>query len=78
MKARLFYAALAAFALAHQDVWLWDNASLLLGFLPAGLAYHAAYSLLTAGMWVLAIRYAWPPAVEAAESAPDDGGGGPR
>ena len=30
----------------HQDLWLWDEAALWFGPLPAGLAYHAGYSVL--------------------------------
>jgi hypothetical protein len=44
----------------HQDWWLWNNATLLFGFLPAGLAYHMLISLAAAGLWTLAVFYAWP------------------
>jgi hypothetical protein len=45
----------------HQDVWLWRSARpLVFGFLPIGLAYHAAYtigiSLLMCGL----VKYYWP------------------
>ena len=45
----------------HQDFWWWRDARpLVLGFLPIGLAYHAAYCLAVALlMWVLT-RVAWP------------------
>ena len=57
---RLLAAAVIAVALLHQDVWLWGNKSLILGFLPAGLAYHMGYCLLASAlMWAL-VRYAWP------------------
>ena len=39
--------------------------ALVLGFLPVGLAYHAVYSIAAAGFWALAIKYAWPSALEA-------------
>ena len=47
--------------LLHQDCWNWKKVEpLVLGFLPIGLAYHATYSLVAAGMmWVL-VRFAWP------------------
>ena len=35
--------AVLVLALLHQDFWLWDDATLVAGFLPIGLAYHAAY-----------------------------------
>lgn len=52
--------AVFVFAALHQDFWLWDDAGLVFGFLPSGLAYHAAYSVATAGVWLLIVRYAWP------------------
>ena len=44
----------------HQDFWNWDNASLVLGFMPMGLFYHTCFSLAAAILWVFAIKYAWP------------------
>jgi hypothetical protein len=36
----------AAIYALHQDVWFWRVARpLVFGFLPIGLAYHAAYTL---------------------------------
>ncbi|HUF63868.1 MAG TPA: hypothetical protein VMN36_17450 [Verrucomicrobiales bacterium] len=64
MKAWLAIAG-AAFILLHHDFWLWADRSLWLGFLPAGLGYHALYSLAAAGLWALACRYAWPEHIEA-------------
>ena len=58
MAAVLMVAALYAL---HQDFWLWRVARpLVLGFLPIGLFYHAAYTLAIALlMWVL-VRTHWP------------------
>ena len=49
----------------HQDVWFWTRARpLVFGFLPVGLAYHAAYCLAAAAlMWALT-RFAWPAHLE--------------
>ena len=44
----------------HQDFWWWDDASLVLGFMPIGLAYHALFSIACACLGGLAIHYAWP------------------
>ncbi|MBN8729238.1 MAG: hypothetical protein J0L64_01765 [Acidobacteria bacterium] len=45
----------------HQDVWNWRTAHpLLFGFLPIGLAYHAAYTLAAAGWMALLVKLAWP------------------
>jgi hypothetical protein len=64
-KRFLLFLAIAAVYLLHQDVWFWRAARpLVLGFLPVGLAYHAAYCLLAAAlMWVLT-RVAWPAHLE--------------
>jgi hypothetical protein len=57
----LMVVTIAAVYLLHQDVWFWRTARpLTFGFLPVGLAYHAAYCLAAAAlMWVLT-RVAWP------------------
>ena len=53
------------FAILHHDVWNWDDRSLWLGFLPAGLGYHVVYSLVVGIFWYLVTRFAWPHATEA-------------
>ena len=73
MSKRAVYLLLIALALLHQDFWLWDDPTLVLGFLPVGLAYHAVYSLVVAGAWYLTLRYAWPSDTEAfAEERDED------
>lgn len=47
-------------ALLHQDSWLWNDATLLFGFLPAGLAWHAAFSVVAAAVWLGVVMFAWP------------------
>lgn len=44
----------------HHDSWNWDNKTLWLGFLPAGLGYQAIFSLVAALFWALVNRFAWP------------------
>ena len=58
-------AATAALYLLHQDVWLWRTAGpLVFGFLPPGLAWHAAYCIASAVlMWALT-SLAWPAYLE--------------
>jgi surface polysaccharide O-acyltransferase-like enzyme len=56
--------------LLHQDFWNWRNGGLVLGFLPIGLAYHAAYAILSAAMmWVL-VKFAWPKQLDELETKP--------
>ena len=49
----------------HQDKWWWDDETLVAGFLPVGLAFHALYSVACAGLGWLAIKIAWPHDLEA-------------
>ena len=51
--------------LAHQDFWWWDDATMVLGFLPVGLAFHALFSIGCAALGWLAIKMAWPHEIEA-------------
>ena len=50
--------------LAHQDFWLWDDPSLVLGFIPVGLAYHALFSVACSVLWAFACFRAWPEHLE--------------
>ena len=61
--------------IAHQDFWLWADDTLVLGFMPIGLAYHALFSVACSCLWALACFKAWPEAVErwADEEAPQKG-----
>lgn len=61
----LLIVAIVVLYLLHQDVWFWyDARPLIFGFLPVGLAYHAAYCLAVALlMWTLT-RVAWPAHLE--------------
>lgn len=53
-------ALVVVLAVLHQDFWLWDDATLVMGFLPAGLAWHAGFSIVSVGLWALVVRFAWP------------------
>lgn len=59
MKWLLALLVVAVLAL-HQDVWNWTNKTLVFGFLPAGLAYHAGYSVLAAVTMSVLVRFLWP------------------
>ena len=48
----------------HHDFWWWDDRTLVWGFLPIGLAYHAAFSVAAGVLWALAARYDWPSHIE--------------
>ncbi len=51
-------------AVIHQDFWLWDNRTLVFGFLPIGLLYHALLSLACAATWAAAVKFCWPSHIE--------------
>ena len=58
-------ALVALLYVLHQDVWFWTSIRpLAFGFLPVGLAYHAAYCLAIAALMWLLVRYAWPTHLE--------------
>jgi hypothetical protein len=53
----------------HQDFWNWRKVEpLIFGFLPIGLAYHAAYSVLGSILMAVLVRFAWPTHLEEIQS----------
>ena len=49
----------------HQDFWNWKEAHpLVFGFLPIGLAYHAAYSVMASITMAVLVRLVWPKHLE--------------
>jgi hypothetical protein len=73
MRISLLTLLTVAVYVLHQDFWNWDKAEpLLFGFVPIGLAYHAAYSLAAAAlMWVF-VKFAWPAHLEKTEPYRED------
>ena len=58
-------AAVVLLYLLHQDLWFWREARpLVFGFLPIGLAYHAAFTVASAGALWLLVKFAWPSHLE--------------
>ena len=57
----------------HHDFWWWNDRGLVLGFMPVGLAWHVLFSIAAAGLWLLALKFAWPQHIEewAEVSEPD-------
>ena len=57
----------------HQDFWNWKKMEpLVFGFLPIGLAYHAAYSVLAALLMAILVKFAWPKHLEHPDTNPTD------
>jgi hypothetical protein len=70
MKKLLLFLLVALVYAAHQDVWNWRMAGpMLFGFLPIGLAYHAAYSIAAAVLMAILVKCAWPKGLEEREKA---------
>lgn len=71
--AALVWAAFALLFVLHQDSWWWGDGTLVLGWLPIGLAWHVGFSLAAGLLWVAANRWAWPYEIEAwADESPAD------
>jgi len=54
----------ALLMILHQDIWFWENDTLVFGFIPITLLYHAGISLAAGMTWFLAIKFAWPEDLE--------------
>ena len=44
----------------HQDNWFWTDDTLVFGFMPIGLFWHACISIAASATWWLATKIAWP------------------
>jgi hypothetical protein len=65
MKKLLLLLLILALYVAHQDFWNWSKSDpMLFGFLPAGLAYQAAFSIACAVLMAILVKTAWPKELE--------------
>ena len=72
---KVVYGLVVLLAIIHQDFWWWDNKTLVFGLMRLGLFYHALFSCMAAGVWAMAIKWAWPSEIEEwAESVDEQGG----
>lgn len=62
---KLAWGLVVVLAIVHYDFWWWGDRTLVFGFLPIGLAFHALFSLVAGGVWALVVMFAWPSRVEA-------------
>lgn len=44
----------------HQDNWFWESKTLVFGFMPIGLFWHACISIGASATWFAATKIAWP------------------
>jgi len=66
-KSPMFFVVWALVALLivlHQDFWFWRDGTLVFGFIPVGLFYHACLSIAASLTWLLATLFAWPAEIE--------------
>ncbi|MEM8866309.1 MAG: DUF3311 domain-containing protein [Planctomycetota bacterium] len=61
---KLVWALVLLLVILHQDIWFWTDDTLVFGFMPVGLFYHACISVAASVTWFLATRHCWPNAVE--------------
>ncbi len=62
-------ALLALLILLQQDYWQWENRTLVFGFLPYSIAYHAGICLAAAGLGWMVTRFCWPQGLDDATAA---------
>lgn len=60
----LVWALVVLLVVLHHDVWNWNNKTLVFGFMPITLLYHACISIAASVTWYLATVYAWPNVLE--------------
>jgi len=71
-RGRWMWGVVLVLGVLHYDWWNWGSTALWFGFLPAGLGYHAFYSLLAGLTWFGMVRLAWPAHVEEWADRGDD------
>ena len=67
----ILYAALALLLALHNDVWQWNDPTLVLG-LPIGFAYHIGYCAAASILMLLFVKFAWPAHLEVADDEEDN------
>ena len=72
----IFAGLVVGLLILHQDNWFWTDDTLVFGFMPIGLLWHASISVAACLTWALATKIAWPvhedviPAGDTATSQP--------
>ena len=51
--------AIIVLYLLHNDFWLWDQPTLMLG-IPVGLLYHIGFCIVTSILMMMLVKYSWP------------------
>lgn len=66
---KLVWALVLLLLVLHQDNWLWEDDTLVFGFIPIGLFYHACLSVAAGVVWFLATKFCWPTELEVENKA---------
>jgi len=61
---KFIWLLVALLLIAHQDFWYWKDDTLVFGFIPIGLFYHACISLAAGIFWFGVCTFAWPKDLE--------------
>ena len=73
MKSAALTVLVAVYWALHQDIWNWRSVEpFAFGFLPIGLAYHAAYTLGIVVLMALLVKVAWPRELEKEVDSPEE------
>lgn len=66
---KVVWGLVLALIVLHQDNWFWEDSTLVFGFMPITLLYHACISLAAGCTWWLAVIFAWPEGLDTATLA---------
>ena len=65
---RVLYLAWFALYLLHNDLWLWEDRTLIAS-LPVGFLYHIGFCVASSVMLALLVNFAWPRHLDDEEEA---------
>lgn len=57
---RFIWLGVIVLIILRQDLWFWNDPSLVFGILPVGLAWQVVISIAAAILWMVATKIAWP------------------
>jgi hypothetical protein len=57
---RIIWIGVIVLIILRQDLWFWNDPSLVFGILPVGLAWQVVISIAAAILWMVATKIAWP------------------
>ena len=61
---KVAWVLVAVLGVVHYDFWWWEDRTLVFGFMPIGLFFHALISIAAGLTWALVVKHAWPDWVE--------------